>query len=80
MFFGAFFARCVIWITDFLPLEWEFRWKFQRTLYVSCKKKVVAWHEAELKRLGPVYPELQINLIISDSEYPDFYKFFSGIV
>lgn len=48
------FARMFVSIADWLPVDYKFRWEFQRTLYVSCKRKVVAWHHAQLKKLDGI--------------------------
>lgn len=78
---GVFFARCFIGITEILPWELKFKWGFQRSLYVSCKKKVVAWHYAQLKKLdGMNFTERLARLAALEKEPREKSRFESVVL
>ena len=55
-----FFERFALWLSDLLPkgkLRGHF---FQIIDYIGCRQKVIAWHQAELERLDPMF-RLQQN-------------------
>ena len=47
-----FFARFVVWADGFFPAHWKFTWRLRAMFnYFDCRKKVIAWHRAELEEL-----------------------------
>ena len=65
-----FFARFVVWADGLFPAHWKFTWRLRAMFnYFDCRKKVIAWHRAELEELDSGYALQQAGLRL-DSRYP----------
>lgn len=82
-----FFARCVVYVLGLLPEQWRISRELQLVLgYDNCKKRVVAWHRAELEKLDSdfAFQQAGVRLTLArvkaaaagisplDPRYPDF--------
>ena len=89
-----FFARFVVWMDTFLPRQSRLSLKVSRYFrsmfdYYDCKKRVIAWHRAELERMDADYciQQASLRLIVArekaqaegigplDSRYPVMHDF-----
>ncbi|MFZ2167405.1 MAG: hypothetical protein WAV50_00880 [Minisyncoccia bacterium] len=51
-----FFTRCIVNLVGCLPVSWKATRRIRFALkYDDRKKKVIAWHQAKLEKLDPMF-------------------------